>query len=203
MHTEQITKDRVFSELRKCMDPEIPVNVVDLGLIYNVDVSEKNNIDIKMTMTTRGCPLHDTLVSDVKKYVNTIEGVGDINVQIVWDPPWSIEKMNPAVRDKLGFGKPTLRFKIDYETYMPMKAGKVTKQEDGSLALVNEKGQGFMVNENIIEFWENCHGDKTINQLADDFSEKLSLPRQQVEQEVVQLIQQLMEAELLMPPNEN
>ena len=129
------------------MDPEIPVNVVDLGLIYNVDVSEKNNIDIKMTMTTRGCPLHDTLVSDVKKYVNTIEGVGDINVQIVWDPPWSIEKMNPAVRDKLGFGKPTLRFKIDYEKYMPMKAGKVTKQEDGSLALVNEKGQGFMVNE--------------------------------------------------------
>jgi len=92
------------------MDPEIPVNVVDLGLIYNVDVSDKNNIDIKMTMTTRGCPLHDTLVSDVKKYVNTIEGVGDINVQIVWDPPWSVEKMNPAVRDKLGFGKPSLRF---------------------------------------------------------------------------------------------
>jgi metal-sulfur cluster biosynthetic enzyme len=203
VHTEQITRERVFSELRKCMDPEIPVNVVDLGLIYNVDVSEKNNIDIKMTMTTRGCPLHDTLVSDVKKYVNTIEGVGDINVQIVWDPPWSIEKMNPAVRDKLGFGKPTLRFKIDYEKYMPMKAGKVTKQEDGSLAIVNEKGQGFMVNENINEFWENCTGDKTINQLADNFSEKLSLPRQQVEQEVVQLIQQLMEAELLMPPNEN
>jgi metal-sulfur cluster biosynthetic enzyme len=201
--TEQITRERVFSELRKCMDPEIPVNVVDLGLIYNVDVSEKNNIDIKMTMTTRGCPLHDTLVSDVKKYVNTIEGVGDINVQIVWDPPWSIEKMNPAVRDKLGFGKPTLRFQIDYEKYMPMKTGKVTKQEDGSLVLVNEKGQGFMVNENIIEFWENCTGDHTINQLADNFSEKLGLPRQQVEQEVVQLIQQLLEAELLMPPKEN
>ena len=185
------------------MDPEIPVNVVDLGLIYNVDVSEKNNIDIKMTMTTRGCPLHDTLVSDVKKYVNTIEGVGDINVQIVWDPPWSMEKMNPAVRDKLGFGKPILRFQIDYEKYMPMKTGKVTKQEDGSLVLVNEKGQGFMVNENIIELWENCTGDKTINQLADSFSEKLGLPRQQVEQEVVQLIQQLLEAELLMPPKED
>jgi metal-sulfur cluster biosynthetic enzyme len=185
------------------MDPEIPVNVVDLGLIYNVDVSEKNNIDIKMTMTTRGCPLHDTLVSDVKKYVNTIEGVGDINVQIVWDPPWSIEKMNPAVRDKLGFGKPTLRFQIDYEKYMPMKTGNITKQEDGSLVLVNEKGQGFMVNENIIEFWENCTGDQTINQLADNFSEKLGLPRQQVEQEVVQLIQQLLESELLMPPKEN
>ena len=53
-----------------------------------------------MTMTTRGCPLHDTLVGDVKKYLNKIDGVGSINVEIVWDPPWSIEKMNPAVREK-------------------------------------------------------------------------------------------------------
>ena len=80
------------------------------------------------------------------------------------------------------------------------KIEKVLKQEDGSLALVNEREQGFMVNENIIEFWESCKGDRTINQLADDFSQKLSLPRQQVEQEVVQLIQQLLEAELLVPP---
>jgi metal-sulfur cluster biosynthetic enzyme len=182
------------------MDPEIPVNVVDLGLIYNVDVTEKNNVDIKMTMTTRGCPLHDTLVNDVKKYINTIEGVGQINVQIVWDPPWSIDKMNPAVRDKLGFGKPALRFQIDYDNFMAQKSGRVLKQEDGSLALVNSKEQGFMVNENIIQFWESCTGKRTISQLADDFSQKLNLPRQQVEQEVVQLIQQLLEAELLEPP---
>jgi len=103
---QQVSKEQIFSELRKCMDPEVPVNVVDLGLIYGVDVSEKNDIDIKMTMTTRGCPLHDTLVSDVKKYLNKIDGVGSINVQIVWDPPWSIEKMNPTVREKLGYGKP-------------------------------------------------------------------------------------------------
>lgn len=182
------------------MDPEIPVNVVDLGLIYNVDVSEKNNVDIKMTMTTRGCPLHDTLVKDVKRYINTIEGVGSINVEVVWDPPWSIDKMNPAVRDKLGFGKPALRFQIDYEQYKSQKSGKAVKQEDGSLALVNEREQGFMVNQNIIEFWDSCNGNRTINQLADDFSQKLNLPRQQVEQEVVQLIQQLLEAELLVPP---
>lgn len=200
MHTEQITKERVFSELRKCMDPEIPVNVVDLGLIYDVDVTEKNNVDIKMTMTTRGCPLHDTLVNDVKKYINTIEGVGQINVEIVWDPPWSIDKMNPTVRDKLGFGKPALRFQIDYDKYMAQKSGRVLKQEDGSLALVNTKEQGFMVNENIIQFWESCTGKRTISQLADDFSLKLNLPRQQVEQEVVQLIQQLLEAELLEAP---
>jgi metal-sulfur cluster biosynthetic enzyme len=197
---QQVTKEQVFSELRKCMDPEVPVNVVDLGLIYGVNVSDKNNVDIKMTMTTRGCPMHDTLVSDVKRYLNKLEGIGSVNVEIVWDPPWSIEKMNPAVREKLGYGKPSLRFQIDYSTYMPSKNGKILNQEDGSLSLVNEKGQGFMVNDNIVNFWQNCDGNKTINQLADNFSVKLNLPRQQIEQEVVQLIQQLLEAELLKSP---
>jgi metal-sulfur cluster biosynthetic enzyme len=197
---QQVTKEQVFSELRKCMDPEVPVNVVDLGLIYGVNVSDKNNVDIKMTMTTRGCPMHDTLVSDVKRYLNKLEGIGSVNVEIVWDPPWSIEKMNPAVREKLGYGKPSLRFQIDYSTYMPSKNGKILNQEDGSLSLVNEKGQGFMVNDNIVDFWQNCDGNKTINQLADNFSVKLNLPRQQIEQEVVQLIQQLLEAELLKSP---
>lgn len=198
--TQQVSKEQIFSELRKCMDPEVPVNVVDLGLIYGVNVSDKNDVDIKMTMTTRGCPLHDTLVGDVKKYVNKIEGVGSINVEIVWDPPWSIEKMNPAVRERLGYGKPSLRFQIDYNTYMPAKSGKMLNQEDGSITLVNDKEQGFMVNENIVAFWESCDGNKTVNQLADSFSAKLNLPREQIEQEVVQLIQQLLEAGLLKPP---
>ena len=198
--TQQVSKEQIFSELRKCMDPEVPVNVVDLGLIYGVNVSDKNDVDIKMTMTTRGCPLHDTLVGDVKKYVNKIEGVGAINVEIVWDPPWSIEKMNPAVRERLGYGKPSLRFQIDYNTFMPSKSGKMLNQEDGSITLVNDKEQGFMVNENIVEFWDNCDGNKTVNQLADSFSAKLNLPREQIEQEVVQLIQQLLEAGLLKPP---
>jgi metal-sulfur cluster biosynthetic enzyme len=200
VNQQQVTKEQIFSELRKCMDPEVPVNVVDLGLIYGVNVSDKNDVDIKMTMTTRGCPMHDTLVSDVKKYLNKINGVGSINVEIVWDPPWSIEKMNPAVRERLGYGKPSLRFQIDYNTFMPLKNGKILSQEDGSISLVNDKEQGFMVNENIINFWESCDGNKTVNQLADSFSAKLNLPRQQVEQEVVQLIQQLLEAELLKPP---
>ncbi|MBA3283667.1 MAG: DUF59 domain-containing protein [Nitrosopumilus sp.] len=198
--TQQVSKEQIFSELRKCMDPEVPVNVVDLGLIYGVNVSDKNDVDIKMTMTTRGCPLHDSLVGDVKRYVNKIEGVGSINVEIVWDPPWSIEKMNPAVRERLGYGKPSLRFQIDYNTYMPSKSGKILNQEDGSITLVNDKEQGFMVNENIVGFWENCDGTKTVNQLSDSFSAKLKLPREQIEQEVVQLIQQLLEAGLLKPP---
>lgn len=194
---QAVTEEQVYNALRKCMDPEIPVNVVDLGLIYGVRVASGKDVDIKMTMTTRGCPLHDTLVSDVKRYVGKLNGIGSINVEIVWDPPWSIEKMEPSVREKLGFGKPKLRFQIDYEKSKPLKIGRFVKQEDGSLILANDKVQGFMVNEAIVEFWNTCDGSKTINQLTDQFSSKLGMPRQQVEQEVVQLVQQLLEAELL------
>jgi metal-sulfur cluster biosynthetic enzyme len=199
MSAQSINTEQVYSALRKCMDPEIPVNVVDLGLIYGVQVNPENNVDIKMTMTTRGCPLHDTLVSDVKRYVGKINGIGNVNVEIVWDPPWNIEKMEPTMREKMGFGKPKLRFQVDYERYQPLKKGQVNKQDDGSLILINEKQQGFMINQAIVDFWYTCDGTKTINQLTDQFSTKLGMPRQQVEQEVVQLVQQLLEAELLNP----
>lgn len=194
---EAVSVDQVYTALRKCMDPEIPVNVVDLGLIYGVNVAHGKDVDIKMTMTTRGCPLHDTLVSDVKRYVGKINGIGNINVEIVWDPPWSIERMDPSARERMGFGKPKLRFQIDYEKSKPLKTGRLTKQEDGSLILLNEKEQGFMVNDAIVEFWNTCDGSRTLNQLTDQFSAKLGLPRQQVEQEAVQLVTQLLEAELL------
>ncbi|MGA8484948.1 MAG: PqqD family peptide modification chaperone [Nitrososphaeraceae archaeon] len=194
---DKVTQEEVYSALRKCMDPEIPVNVVDLGLIYGVKVNEANNIDIEMTMTTRGCPLHDTLVSDVKRYVGKINGVAGVNVSIVWDPPWSVDKIEPTVRDQLGFGKPKLRFQIDYEKYQPLAKGKLITQEDGSLILMNDNEHGHMVNQAIVDFWDSCDGTKTITQLADHFSSKLGLPRQQVEQEVVQLVQQLLESELL------
>ena len=196
---KSISQEQVYSVLKKCMDPEIPVNIVDLGLIYGVNINDSNDVDIEMTMTTRGCPLHDTLVSDVKRYIGKINGVGNINVSIVWDPPWNIERMEPSVREKLGFGKPKLRFQVDYEKYQPLVKGRLLTQEDGSLILENEKEQRFMVNQAIVDFWNSCDGTKTITQLADHFSAKLGLPRQQVEQEVVQLVQQLLESELLRP----
>jgi metal-sulfur cluster biosynthetic enzyme len=197
MSAQKVTTDQVYSALRKCMDPEIPVNVVDLGLVYGVNVNPENNVDIKMTMTTRGCPLHDTLVSDVRRYVSKINGVSNVNVEIVWDPPWSIDKMDPDIREKMGFGKPQLRFQIDYEKYRPVKKGQFVKQEDGSLILMNEKEKAFMVNDSIVDFWYSCDGTKTMNQLTDQFSSKLGMPRQQIEQEVVQLIQQLIDGELI------
>src|SRR5919202_5083853 len=105
--------------------------------------------------------------------------------------------MEPKTREKMGLGKPQLRIQVDYEGYQPLKKGQVSKQDDGSLILINPKQQGFMINQAIVDFWQTCDGTKTINQLTDQLSAKLGMPRQQVEQEVVQLIQQLLEAELL------
>jgi len=64
-----VTTDQVKASLKQCMDPEVPISIVDLGLIYGVDISDSNDVDIKMTMTTQGCPLHETLVQDVTRYV--------------------------------------------------------------------------------------------------------------------------------------
>jgi metal-sulfur cluster biosynthetic enzyme len=197
MSNDLITKDKVYFQLKKCMDPEIPVNIVDLGLIYGVEIKKERDVDIKMTMTTRGCPLHNTMVNDVKKSVGKINGIGNINVEIIWDPPWSIEKMDPKAREMLGFGKPKLRFKIDYEKAQPIKLGSFQKSEDGSLILVNKDEKSYMVNDAIVRFWESCDGTKTINELTDHFSEKLGIPRQQIEQEMIQLLEQLFDAELI------
>jgi len=197
MSQESISKDQVYVQLKKCMDPEIPVNVVDLGLIYGVEIEAEKDVNIKMTMTTRGCPLHNTMVNDVKKHVGKIKGIGNINVEVVWDPPWSIDKMDPTARDSLGFGKPKLRFQIDYEKAHPKQIGSYMKSEDGSLILMNKDEKSFMVNDAIVRFWESCDGTKTINQLTDYFSEKLGIPRQQVEQETVQLLEQLFDAKLI------
>jgi len=179
------------------MDPEIPINVVDMGLIYGVNVTDDNKVDIKMTMTTRGCPLHDTLVSDVKRYVNKVPGVSAVNVEIVWEPAWTPEKMSEEGKKLINYGKQKTITPINYETAMPQGVGKVAKQEDGSLVLINEHEQGFMVNQAIIDFWKLCNGQRKVTDLVEAFAQKLGLKREQVEKEVIQLIQQLRDGGLV------
>ncbi|TLX65881.1 MAG: DUF59 domain-containing protein [Thaumarchaeota archaeon] len=188
---EQVTSQQVLDSLKQCMDPEIPINIVDMGLIYGVKVSNDNKVDVKMTMTTRGCPLHDTLVSDVKRYVNKVPGVSDVNVEIVWEPAWTPEKMSEEGKKLINYGKQKTITPIDYETAMPQGVGSVVKQEDGSLVLMNEHEQGFMVNQAIIDFWKLCNGQRKITELVDAFAQMTGLQRGQVEKEVIQLIQQL------------
>ena len=193
----RVTSQQILDSLKQCMDPEIPINIVDMGLIYGVNVTDDNKVDIKMTMTTRGCPLHETLVGDVKRYVNKVPGVREVNVEIVWEPPWTPEKMSEEGKKLINYGKQKTIAPIDYETAMPQGIGKVAKQEDGSLVLVNEHDQGFMVNQAIIDFWKLCNGQRKVTDLVEAFAQKMGLQRAQVEKEVTQLIQQLRDGELL------
>jgi len=199
-----VTKDQVRDSLKQCMDPEIPLSIVDLGLIYGIDVSENNDVNIKMTMTTKGCPLHETMVDDVKRYTRKVIGVKDVNVDIVWDPPWSMDRMSPEAKSMMkNMGAKNTPAPIDYEIATPQGVGSLANQEDGSVVLANEHDQGFMVNQAIIDFWRSCNGKRKVTELVDLFAQRTGLQRNQVEKEVMQLIKQLHDGGLLVITNEH
>jgi len=199
-----VTEDQIRASLKQCMDPEIPVSIVDLGLIYGIDISEKNDVNIKMTMTTKGCPLHDTMVDDVKRYTRKVSGVNNVNVDIVWDPPWSMDKISDEAKSMMkNMGGLSTPAPLDYEVALPQGVGKTVKQEDGSIMLVNEHDQGFMVNQAIIDFWRSCNGKRKVTELVDLFAQQTGLQRSQVEKEVMQLLKQLHEGGLLVIQNKS
>jgi len=199
-----VTEEAIRDSLKQCMDPEVPLNIVDMGLIYGIDVTPSNDVNIKMTMTTQGCPLHDTLVQDVTRFTKKVPGVNNVKVDIVWDPPWSMDKMSDEAKQILkdmGTGK-TTPAPIDYENALPQGVGKLIKQEDGSLVLANEHEQGFIVNQAIIDFWKSCNGTRKITDLVELFAKQTGLQRNQVEKEVLQLINQLRDGGLIVIPNQ-
>jgi len=199
-----VNVEDVRSSLKQCMDPEVPLSIVDMGLIYGIAVNENNDVDIKMTMTTQGCPLHETMVDDVKRYTKKVSGVNNVNVEIVWDPPWTMDKMSDDAKAMMkNMGAQNTPAPINYEIAMPQGVGNLVKQEDGSIVLANEHEQGFMVNDAIIEFWKSCNGKRKVTDLVEIFAQQTGLQRTQVEKEVIQLIKQLHEGGLLIIPNQS
>lgn len=198
-----INVDQIRSSLTNCMDPEVPLNIVEMGLIYGIDITPSNDVNIKMTMTTQGCPLHQTLVQDVTRYVKKVPGVNNVKVDIVWDPPWTLDKMAESAKAKLkSFSAQGTPAPINYDLAMPQGVGSVVQQEDGSMILANEHNQGFMVNQAIIDFWKSCNGKRKITELVDIFAQKTGLQRSQVEKEVLQLIGQLRDGGLIVIPEQ-
>ena len=198
-----VNVEDVRTSLKQCMDPEVPLSIVDMGLIYGIDVNENNDVNIKMTMTTQGCPLHETMVDDVKRYAKKISGVNIVNVEIVWDPPWTMDKMSDEAKAMMKkMGSQNTPAPINYETALPQGVGNLVKQEDGSMVLANEHEQGFMVNDAIINFWKSCNGKRKVTDLVDLFSQQTGLQRTQVEKEVMQLLKQLHEGGLLVIPDQ-
>ena len=199
-----VNAEDVRSSLKQCMDPEVPLSIVDMGLIYGINVNENNDVDIKMTMTTQGCPLHETMVDDVKRYTKKVSGVNNVNVEIVWDPPWTMDKMSDDAKAMMkNMGSQSTPAPINYETAMPQGVGNLVKQEDGSMILANEHEQGFMVNDAIIDFWKSCNGKRKVTDLVEVFAQQTGLQRTQVEKEVMQLLKQLHEGGLLLIPNQS
>jgi metal-sulfur cluster biosynthetic enzyme len=102
------TKEAVMNALTECYDPEIPVNIVDLGLIYEIRLKpmestpDVQDVEIEMTMTSQGCPAHVGISEDVRRKVQALPGVNSVDVNIVWTPPWSPERLSAAARQKLG-----------------------------------------------------------------------------------------------------
>lgn len=101
--TPPLTKELVLEALIPVQDPEIRIGVVDLGLIYDVDISDKADVTVKMTLTTPACPYAEILIGSVKKAVSDLPGVSSSEVEMVWDPPWDPREMaSDMAKDQLG-----------------------------------------------------------------------------------------------------
>ena len=94
-------KEEVISEIKKIYDPEIPVNIYELGLIYKIEINENGKVNIEMTLTSPNCPVAESLPKMVKENILMVEGVKDVDLKIVWDPPWTKDKMSEAAKLEL------------------------------------------------------------------------------------------------------
>jgi FeS assembly SUF system protein len=97
-----VTKEQVYEALQDCYDPEIPVNIVDLGLIYDVRIDDDNKVAVKMTLTAPGCGMGTMIAADATQKILAIDGVQDATVDLVWEPPWNPSMISEEAKQKLG-----------------------------------------------------------------------------------------------------
>ena len=94
-------KEKIIKEIQKIYDPEIPVNIYELGLIYKIEVDKEQKVLVEMTLTTPNCPVAESLPKSVKDNILNVEGVKDVDLKLVWDPPWDKDKMSEAAKLEL------------------------------------------------------------------------------------------------------
>ena len=103
MLTEDELKEKALEAIKKVYDPEIPVNIYELGLVYEISVFPVNNVFVQMTLTSPSCPAAQSIPDDVKRNIKEIEGVNDVTVEITFDPPWTQDMMTEVAKLELGF----------------------------------------------------------------------------------------------------
>lgn len=105
--TEEITREQIKEQVTQALmtvnDPELGIDIVNLGLVYDVDVSESNDVKVEFTLTTMGCPIGPMIDEQIRDATQYIEGIGDVSTELVMYPPWSPEKMTPLAKSALGF----------------------------------------------------------------------------------------------------
>ena len=94
-------KNKVIEKIKEIYDPEISVNIYELGLIYKIEIDEKNKVNVDMTLTSPNCPVAESLPNQVKENIMTIDDVSDVNLNLVWKPPWDKDKMSEAAKLQL------------------------------------------------------------------------------------------------------
>ncbi len=94
-------KDKIISEIKKIYDPEIPVNIYELGLIYKIDINDDNKVKIEMTLTSPNCPVAESLPKMVRDNILKLDDIDDVDLKLVWDPPWTKDKMSEAAKLEL------------------------------------------------------------------------------------------------------
>ena len=98
-------KNKIIEEIKKIYDPEIPVNIYELGLIYKLEIDKKNNVSLDMTLTSPNCPVAESLPNQVKENIMKVEGVSDVTLNLVWEPPWTKDKMSEAAKLELNLNQ--------------------------------------------------------------------------------------------------
>ena len=96
-----VSKDEIVTVLKDCYDPEIPINIWDLGLVYDINI-ENDNVGVKMTLTAPGCMMGGMIAEEVKAKIKAMSGVKDAKVELVWDPPWTPDKMSEEAKAQMG-----------------------------------------------------------------------------------------------------
>jgi metal-sulfur cluster biosynthetic enzyme len=97
------TPETVRKALRQVKDPELNLNIIDIGLVYDIDVNDMGDVHVKMTLTSPGCPAGAEIMADVKNVVSSLDGVSSVDVELVWEPYWTPERMDPRVKAFMGF----------------------------------------------------------------------------------------------------
>ncbi len=98
-----VTQEAVLKALEAVIDPELGLNIVELGLIYGIQVNGENDVIVTMTLSARGCPLHASITNGVENVIKRMDGVNGVRVEVVWDPPWTPDRIAPETKKRMGF----------------------------------------------------------------------------------------------------